>query len=128
MTKVRKSGGDISSSERKPVGAPPITDEAREKRCISEAIDMAEEQILNRTASSQVITHFLKLGTSLAELEKEKLRNENALLAAKTESLKAEAKNAEMFQKAMDAMKSYQGLRDLDADDEDYDDEEDEDE
>ena len=63
---------------------PALTPEARENQLISLAVDLAEEQLRDKTASSQVITHFLKLGTTKAELEKEKLAKENELLRAKT--------------------------------------------
>ena len=56
---------------------PALSPEARENQMISLAVDLAEKQLIEGTASSQVITHFLKLGTTKAELEKEKLRKEN---------------------------------------------------
>ena len=59
-----------------------MSPEARENQLISEAVDLAEEQIINGTASSQVITHFLKLGSMKERLEREKLQNENELLNA----------------------------------------------
>ena len=54
---------------------------------IALAVDLAEKQLMEGTASSQVITHFLKLGSSKAELEREKLAMENELIRAKTESI-----------------------------------------
>ena len=60
------------------------------------------------------ITHFLKLGTTKAELEKEKLMEENKLLRAKTEALENGKNYNELVQKAIDAMKNYQGLGDPD--------------
>ena len=58
---------------------PALTPEARENQCISLAMDLAEQQLRDGTASSQVITHFLKAGATRAELEKEKLRKENLM-------------------------------------------------
>ena len=58
-------------------GRPALSPEARENQMIALAVDLAEQQLRDGTASAQVITHFLKLGTSKAELEKEKLRQEN---------------------------------------------------
>ena len=53
---------------------PPATSvEARENQLISLAVDLAERQLSEGTASSQVITHYLKLGTTKDRLEKEKL-------------------------------------------------------
>lgn len=90
-------------------GRPPLTPEARENQMISLAIDLAEEQLRDGTASSQVITHFLKLGTTKAELEKEKLAQENKLLQAKTENLQSMARMEELYAEAIKAMQNYSG-------------------
>ena len=68
---------------------PALTPEARENQLISLAVDLAERQLLEGTASSQVITHYLKLGSTKERLEKEKLIEENKLLRAKTENLQS---------------------------------------
>lgn len=96
---------------------PAMTPEGRENQLISLAVDLAEKQLLDGSASAQVITHYLKLGTTRASLEKEKLERENELLKAKTESLKAQQRNEEMFKQAIDAMRMYSGSNE-DADDE----------
>ena len=88
---------------------PALTPEARQDQLIAMAVDCAERQLLEGTASSQVITHFLKLGSTNAKLEEEKLRNENLLLQAKVESIKAQQRSEEMFEKAIAAMKCYSG-------------------
>lgn len=90
-------------------GAPAKTVEGREAQVIAEAMDMAEEQIRNRTASSQVLTHFLKLGSTVARLELEKLKHENELLAAKTENLKSMKDQEKLYKKALIAMSEYKG-------------------
>ena len=95
-------------------GRPALTPEARENQMISLAIDLAEEQLRDRTASSQVITHFLKLGTTKAELEKEKLAQENKLLQAKTENLQSMARMEELYAEAIKAMQNYSGNGDPD--------------
>ena len=79
-----------AKSPKESLGRPGLSIEAREGQLISLAYDMAEEQLRNRTASSQVLTQFLKLGTSLAELNKEKLRKENLLTEAKVAKIKSE--------------------------------------
>lgn len=89
--------------------APALDPEAREQQMMALAMDVAEEQMINRTASSQVITHFLKLATMKTELEKEKLRKENILLEAKTEAIKSAARTEELYINALNAMKSYNG-------------------
>ena len=93
-------------------GLPPaLTIEARENRCIALAVDLAEKQLREGTASSQVITHYLKLGTTRELLEKEKLEKENLLLRAKTEALQSQKKKEELYSEALNAMRIYSGGR-----------------
>ena len=88
---------------------PGLTPESRENQLIADAIDMAEEQIRNRTASSQVLTHFLKLGTTKMELEKEKLRHDIELARAKTEAIQSAQHSEELYKNAIKAMQRYRG-------------------
>lgn len=88
---------------------PATTPEARERQLIALAVDRAEQQLLDGTASSQVITHFLKLATEKERLEKEKLERENELLRAKTEALQAEKTKEELYRNAIAAMRRYSG-------------------
>jgi hypothetical protein len=88
---------------------PALTPEARENQMISLAVDLAEQQLRDGTASSQVITHFLKLGSTNARLEKEKLEEENKLLRAKTEALESAKKVEALYAEAINAMKRYSG-------------------
>ena len=103
-----------------------MSPEARENQLISEAVDLAEEQIINGTASSQVITHFLKLGSMKERLEREKLQNENELLKAKVKNLESAERSEEMYRKVINAMREYSGNGidyDEDYDYDEYDDE-----
>ena len=93
---------------------PALSPEARENQMISLAVDLAEKQLMEGTASSQVITHFLKLGTTKAELEREKLARENELLRARTESIQSAQRVEELYTNALNAMKSYSGQGDVD--------------
>ena len=104
-------------------GRPALTPESRENQLVSLAINLAEEQLRNGTASSQVITHYLKLGTTQARLEKEKLERENELLRAKTEALVSQKQTEELYRNAILAMKSYSGATNdsINEDDEDAD-------
>ena len=83
---------------------PALTPEGRENQLISLAMDCAEQQMLDGTASSQVITHFLKLGSIKAQVELEKTKRENELLSAKTESLQSMKRIEELYANAIDAM------------------------
>jgi hypothetical protein len=91
---------------------PTMSPEARENQVINAAMNLAEQQILEGTASSQVITYFLKLGSSKERLEKEKLQEENKLLRAKTEALASAARVEELYTNALNAMRSYSGNTD----------------
>lgn len=86
---------------------PATTPEARENQLISLAVDLAEKQLSEGTASAQVITHYLKLGSTKERLEKEKLEQENALLRAKTDSIRSAEQNLALYEQAIAAMKSY---------------------
>lgn len=86
---------------------PATTPEGRENQLINLAIDLAERQLVEGTASSQVITHYLKLGSTKERLEKEKLIQENALLRAKTDRIESDARNDEFYQELTAALRSY---------------------
>ena len=96
---------------------PALTPEARENQMISLAVDLAEKQLQEGTASSQVITHYLKLGSMRERLEREKLAEENKLLRAKTKSIEEAADMKDLYEKAIKAMQRYSGNGD---DDEEY--------
>lgn len=89
--------------------APAKTMEARENQLIARAVDLAEKQLSEGSASAQVITHYLKLGSSKERLEKEKLANENELLRAKTEALQSQKRVEELYAEALNAMRVYSG-------------------
>lgn len=91
---------------------PALTPEARENQMISLAIDLAEQQLLDGTASSQVITHFLKLGSSKERLEREILQEQKGLISAKTKAYQSTEEIKELYEGAMKAMRSYSGQRD----------------
>lgn len=104
---ARAKAPDSPSPRR--IRRPALTPEARENQMISLAVDLAERQLEEGTASSQVITHFLKLGSSKERLEREKLEEENKLLRAKTESLQSQKRVEELYAEALTAMRRYSG-------------------
>lgn len=103
MATVKKSSS--SSQQMKPA----LTPEARENQMIALAVDLAEKQLREGTASSQVITHFLKLGSSKERLEKEILAEQKDLISAKTKAYKSAEDVADIYKKAIEAMKLYSG-------------------
>lgn len=88
---------------------PALTPEARENQMISRAVDLAEKQLIEGTASSQVITHYLKLGSMRERLEREKLEEENKLLRARTKAIEEGADMKELYENAIKAMQRYSG-------------------
>lgn len=88
---------------------PAMTPEAREQQLIALAVDEAERQLRAGTASSQVITHFLKLASTKNELEKEKLKRENAVLEAKAKAYQTGEEMKELYENAIKAMRDYSG-------------------
>lgn len=102
---ARRKPSEGERRRRKPATSP----EQREGELVSLAADLAEEQILGGTASSQVITHFLKLGSSRERLEQERLRHENELSQVKKEALEGQKRVEELYLTALDAMRSYSG-------------------
>lgn len=95
------------SSQRKQ--RPALTPEARENQLIARAVDLAEQQLINGTASSQVITHFLKMGSTKEKLEKEMMTEQKKLLEAKTEALHSQKQVESLYKDALNAMRTYSG-------------------
>lgn len=87
----------------------PLTQEAKENQMISLSMDLAMQQLMDGTASSQVITHFLKLGSTKEKLEREKLEEENKLLRAKTEALESSKRAEELYSEVIAAFNRYSG-------------------
>ena len=83
--------------------------DGREQQLVALAVDEAERQIRAGTASAQVVTHFLKLGSTREKLEQERIAHENELLVAKREALASQARVEELYSKALGAMRQYSG-------------------
>ncbi|MBR5953141.1 MAG: hypothetical protein IKZ85_07690 [Pseudobutyrivibrio sp.] len=95
--------------------------DSREKVMINLAMDAVEERIKSGKASASEYVHFLKLGTEQAKLEREKLRQENKLLEAKTQSIEQSSEMKELIEKAMEVFSIYHG--DVEYEDDDYEEE-----
>src|SRR5262245_41815696 len=103
---ARRRGSEPDKKSRR---KPATTPEGRENEMVSAAIDLAEKQIRNGTASSQVITHFLKLGSTRERLEQMRLEHENELTRVKIEQLESQKRVEELYMEALSAMRSYAG-------------------
>ena len=110
MAKVKAKNSSKSSASMRPA----LTPESRENQMIALAMDLAEQQLRDGTASSQLITEFVKRGSTKARLEKEILAEQKELMAAKTENLRSEKRIEELYAEALNAMKSYSGNGDSD--------------
>lgn len=88
---------------------PGTSPEDEENKCISLATKLAKQQLEDGTASSQVITHYLKLGTAKEKLEIERTKQEVELMKAKRKALESAQHSEEMFQQAIEAFRSYGG-------------------
>ena len=115
---MRRSRKPVDISEER-AQRPATTPEARENQLIALAVDLAEKQMREGTASAQVITHYLKLGSTKEKLEKEILERQKDLIEAKTESLKSAQRIEELYANALEAMRSYSSPSTSDDTDED---------
>ena len=92
-----------------PLQRPGTSPEARENQLIALAVDLAEKQLREGTASAQVITHYLKLASTTERIEKETKELKKELIKAQTENLKAARQTEELYREAIAAMRLYSG-------------------
>ena len=97
----------VKATDSKQPMRPALTPEARENQMISLAVDLAEKQLRDGTASSQVITHYLKLGSTKEKVEREILEEQRELVKAKTQALQSAQRVEELYANAMNAFKKY---------------------
>lgn len=118
MATRRTNHPNASGSNRRAATTP----EAREHQLIAAAVDLAAKQLADGTASAQVITHYLKLGSSTEQLAQEKARQDIELAKAKIESMASAKRVEEMYGEALNAMRAYGGHEPLPQPEFDYDD------
>ena len=99
----------VNEEPKKTRRPPATTPEGRENQLIALAMDLTEKQMRDGTASSQIITHYLKLGSSRERIEQERLAQENELLRAKIEAMASARRVEELYETALNAMRSYAG-------------------
>ena len=116
MAKVKTTKTSENSKKIRPA----LTPEARENQLIYLATDLAEQQLRDGTASSQVITHYLKLGSTKERIEKEILEKQKELISAKTEALQSAKRIEELYTEAISAMRKYSGNGDVEDEPEEY--------
>lgn len=106
MAKVKTSDTNSGSTKKR---RPALSPEARENQLIALAVDLVEKRLIEGTASSQETTHFLKLASSKARIEKEILEKQKDLITAKTEVLQSQKRVEELYSEAIRAMRKYSG-------------------
>lgn len=121
MAKRSKAETDVLSNsgevpKRTDRMRPALDPEVRENQMIHLAVNLAEKQLREGTAKSQVIVHYLKLGSTKEKLEKEILEKQKALMDAKTAAISSQQRTEEMIEKALAAMKRYSRGGDFDDD------------
>ena len=109
MPKVKTN---MSNSKKKI--RPALSPEARENQLISLAVDLVEQRLIGGTASAQETTHFLKLATQKARLEKELLEKQMVLMDVKTEQIRSEQHKEELYEEVINALRKYNGQGDSD--------------
>lgn len=107
MPRQVKTDKEVGSERKKKYNKTAISPKARENQIISAAYDLAERRILNGTASSQEIIHFLKMGSEKEKLERIKLEEENRLLRQKTKSLEASSNIEQLLKEGLNALSHY---------------------
>lgn len=107
-----KKAKPVSSSANSRQMRPALTPEARENQMIALAMDLAEQQLRDGTASSQLITEFVKRGSTKAKLEKEILAEQRDLISEKTRSLRSAEHVEELYRNALNAFRGYSGQED----------------
>ena len=106
---ARKTSRPARTETRRP---PATTPDERENQLIEAAVDLAEQQLRSGEASAQVITHYLKLGSSRERLEQERLKTEVLVLKTKQELMESEKRTEELMIQALNAMRGYSGAED----------------
>lgn len=105
---------DSNSSLSKKNHHKATTLKGREDQLCALAIDLAEQKLRDGTASSQIICHYLKLGSSREKLEQEQLKKQTELISAKKEAVESAQRMEERYENAFKAIRSYNGLEDGD--------------
>lgn len=107
MGKITKKSEETQAQKPQAVA---LTEEGRINNCINLAYNLAEKRLIEGTATSQEVTHFLKMGTMKERLEIENLRHDIELKKAKTEALESSKRIESLYTEAIEAMREYNGI------------------
>ena len=120
MAKKEPEVFEVNNGKVKPIKpkrrqAPASDPDAREDQMINLAISLAEQQLMDGTASSAVIVHYLKLGTKTHKIEQRILSEQAKLISAKTDAIESSKNQEQLMENAIAAMRMYQGVANEDA-------------
>ena len=110
MAKVKTTN---SSTPKRKIRQP-LNPEADEQLCISLAVDLVKERLINGTASSQETTHFLKLATQKYREEVALARAQKEKAEAQVEAMKSQKRIEGLYEEAIKAFRNYNGQGDPD--------------
>ena len=99
----RKEVKPVKTREARPASTP----EGREQQLVNLAVDLAEKQLRDGTASPSVISHYLKIASRREVLEREVLEKQSRLIEAKAQSISKDREAEDLAKAAIDAMKNY---------------------
>lgn len=101
--KKKQNITELRQRESRPASNP----EAREQQLVNLAVDLAEKQLRDGTASAAVINHYLKIASRREVIEREILEKQSKLIDAKTQNIVKEKESEELTKQALAAIKSY---------------------
>lgn len=104
---MRKGYNQSQSPPEVTMSTPAYSIEARQNQMIALATNEAEKRIRDGTASSQIIVHYLQLGTTLAQLKEKEIEQKCAMMEAKQKTYESMANMEELAADALDALRSY---------------------
>ena len=84
-----------------------LSPQADENEMIALAMEQARKQLMEGTASSQIVVHYLKLASSKENLEQQIAEQQLELLKAKTDAIKSAKRSEELYAEAIKAMQEY---------------------
>lgn len=117
MGNTRRKADQDSNRKLRPAKTP----EGREQQLVGLAVELAERQLRDGTASAQVISHYLKMGSSREEIEQQKIRHDIEMQEARIEHMRSQSRMEELYSEAINAMRIYAGQEPLELEEE-YDD------
>lgn len=97
----------VKKKEETKGARPASTPEAREQQLVNLAVQLAEKQLRDGTASPSIINHYLKIASRREVLEREILEKQSKLIEAKAQNINKDREAEDLAKAAIEAMKNY---------------------